>query len=86
MRFEVEYRRRDGWIIPNEILIAPGHYWGGAYPICEDYQTEVKRITAKKKLIETTIETVVANASNQVGKVINFLVELGWDDGSIIKS
>lgn len=85
VRFEVEYRRRDGWIIPNEILIAPGHYWGGAYPICEDYQTEVKRITAKKKLIETTIETVVANASNQVGKVINFLVELGWDDGSIIQ-
>lgn len=85
VRFEVEYRRRHGWIIPNEILIAPGHYWGGAYPICEDYQTEVKRITSKKKLIETTIETVVANASIQVGRVINFLVELGWDNASIVR-
>ena len=85
VRFEVEYRRKDGWIIPNEILLAPGQYWGGAYPICEDYQTNVKRITSKKKLIETTIETVVANAKNQVGRVVNFLIELGWDNESIIR-
>ena len=85
IRFEVEYRRRDGWIIPTEILLAPGQYWGGAYPICEDFQTDVKRITSKKKLIETTIETVVANANKQVGRVINFLIELGWDNASIVQ-
>ena len=85
VRFEVEYRYRDGWIIPTDILLAPGQYWGGAYPICEDYQTDIKRITSKKKLIETTIETVVANAKNQVGRVVNFLIELGWDNASIIQ-
>ena len=86
VRFEVEYRYRDGWIIPTDILLAPGQYWGGAYPICEDYQTDIKRITSKKKLIETTIETVVANAKNQVGRVVNFLIELGWDNASIIQN
>ena len=27
----------------------------------------------------------MANAKNQVGRVVNFLIELGWDNASIIQ-
>ena len=37
VRFEIEFKSKD-IVIPFEVLEAPGEYFGGAYPICQQFQ------------------------------------------------
>ena len=86
VRFEIEFRRHKTWVIPLDVLLNMGHYWGGAYPVCEQFEQQSKRIVSKKKQIETVTETIIKRAELMVGKLINFLVDLNWTDASIVSA
>ena len=70
VRFEIEFKAKD-IVIPFEVLIVPGEYFGGAYPVCAQFQEKAKRIEAVKKNLELTFERCIEVAKNQVGRAIN---------------
>ena len=70
VRFEIEFKAKD-IVIPFEVLTVPGEYFGGAYPICSQFQEKAVRIEAVKKNLELTFERCIEVARNQVGRAIN---------------
>jgi len=70
VRFEIEFKAKD-IVIPFEVLTVPGEYFGGAYPVCAQFQEKAKRIEAVKKNLELTFERCIEVAKNQVGRAIN---------------
>lgn len=70
VRFEIEFKAKD-IVIPFEVLTVPGEYFGGAYPICSQFQEKAKRIEAVQKNLELTFERCIEVARNQVGRAIN---------------
>ncbi len=84
LRFEIEFKARD-IIIPFEALKVPGKYLGGAYPICEQlFNVDADRIPAVIKTLELTEERAIFHAKNQVGRLINYLLEKGQTPAEII--
>ena len=62
-----------------------GSYLGGAYPICKAiFKTEAKRMEAKVETVNLTFDHKLFHARNQVGKMVNFLRDIGWDDSRIV--
>lgn len=76
VRFEIEFTPQRRYPVPLKILLNPAAYWGGAYPICEDWESESCRFECQKKVLQATIIEKVENARRQVGKLVNFLDEL----------
>ena len=84
MRFEVEFRARD-IIIPLDVLLQPGKYLSGAYPICESiFAQKSERIEAVKKTVNLMLDHKIRHARNQVGRLLNFLSDLGYDAEDIV--
>jgi putative uncharacterized protein (fragment) len=84
VRFEVEFRARD-IVIPLDVLLRPGKYLSGAYPICESiFRQKSERIEAVKKTVNLMLEHKVRHARNQVGRLLNFLSDLGYDAEDIV--
>ncbi len=84
VRFETEFRAGD-IEIPLDMLLYPGSYLGGAYPICKAiFKTEAKRMEAKVETVNLTFDHKLFHARNQVGKMVNFLRDIGWDDSRIV--
>lgn len=81
VRFELQLRNRD-IVIEHEILIQPGQYLTGAYPICQTLFTQHNEDTKKNERIklmkEINIEHVVRYASIQVSPCIKMLKSLGF--------
>lgn len=86
VRFELQFRNRD-YIIPHDILVKPGEYLTGAYPICEElftrYETGVSKTERIKKTEIINLEHVVKYASQAASPCINALELLGFDDSEI---
>lgn len=70
VRFEIEFKSKD-IVIPFEVLQAPGEYFGGAYPICMQFQEKTNRIHAVKKTLELTFDRCIEVARKQIGRSIN---------------
>lgn len=84
VRFETEFRAGD-IEIPLDMLLYSGSYLGGAYPICKAiFTAEAKRMSAKEETVNLTFEHKLFHARNQVGKLVNFLRGIGWEDGKIV--
>lgn len=87
VRFELQLRNRD-YVIPHEILIAPGEYLMGAYPICESLFSRFQQNASKAKRIKKTelitIEHVLRFASQASSPCVNMLEELGFDCSEIV--
>lgn len=84
VRFETEFRAGD-IEIPLDMLLYSGSYLGGAYPICKAiFKTEAKRMNAKVETVNLTFEHKLFHARNQVGKLVNFLKGIGWEDSQIV--
>lgn len=78
VRYETEFRANDA-IVPPDILVKPGQYLTGAYPIGETlFKNEVKRIEAATKKVQLNFNEKLAHAKNQVGRIVRFLHDLGW--------
>ncbi|WP_066567957.1 replication initiation factor domain-containing protein [Snodgrassella sp. CFCC 13594] len=74
VRFEIEFKAKD-IVIPFEALLVPGEFFGGAYPICQDFQEKARRIPALKKSFELTFERGLQCAKQQVGRMLNAVVD-----------
>lgn len=84
VRFETEFRAGD-IEIPLDMLLYAGSYLGGAYPICKAiFTAEAKRMNAKEETVNLTFEHKLFHARNQVGKLVNFLKGIGWEDSQIV--
>lgn len=72
VRFEIEFKSKD-IVIPFEVLQNPGQYFGGAYPICERFANQAKRIHAVKKNSVITSERYLEWVQKQFGRAANGL-------------
>nr|DAX31306.1 MAG TPA: Replication initiation factor [Inoviridae sp.] len=72
-RFEIEFKAKD-IVIPFEVLTVPGEYFGGAYPICRQFQEKAERIETVKKSFLLTFERGLECAKNQVGRMLNAII------------
>lgn len=85
VRFEMEFRAGD-IEIPLDMLLYSGSYLGGAYPICKAiFKVSAKRMDAKEETVNLTFEHKLFHARNQVGKLVNFLKGIDWDDSKIVE-
>ncbi|EGY51321.1 replication initiation factor domain-containing protein [Neisseria shayeganii] len=85
VRFEVEFRKHD-CVIPHDILIKPGQYLTGAFPIGEElFQVAANRIETKANVVNLTFEQREFHARNQVGRFVRFLVDAGFPDSEIVR-
>mgnify|MGYP003599080441 FL=1 len=75
VRFEIEFKSKD-IVIPFDVLLYPGEYFGGAYPICRQFQQKAVRIEAVRKNLELTFERGLEVAKNQVGRMINAVISM----------
>ena len=77
VRFEIEFRSGDS-LIPLDILMLPGAYLTGAYPVGERiFNNESLRIEAKKNTVQLTLEQRIYHGKNQIGRLMNFLLDSG---------
>lgn len=82
VRFELELKSKD-IVIPHDILLNPGQYLTGAYPICHDlflkYEIQISKPELKKKLETVGIDHCKKYASIQASGFLNFLhMQLGF--------
>lgn len=85
-RFEQQFMGRN-CILDLDILLNPGQFWGGSYPICADLQEsgEKTRNVATLKKLEMSIEHCKQVAANQVGRAVNMMLGLGMTDSEIVE-
>lgn len=85
-RFELQFMGRN-CILPLDILLFPGQFWGGAFPICEKLQEKgsTERTVSALKRLEISIDRVKEVASNQAGRAINMMLQLGMSDSEIVE-
>lgn len=89
VRVELEMKNRD-LIIPHEVLIEPGRFLTGAYPVFERLFEQFNEVVAKperiKKIQDVGHEHVLKYASMQVSPAIKMLQEMGFDDSQIVET
>lgn len=77
-------------IIPHEVLIEPGRFLTGAYPIFEQLFQNFNEVIAKperiKKIKDVGHEHVLKYASMQVSPAIKMLQEMGFTDSQIVET
>lgn len=85
VRFEIEFRKHDS-VIPFDILIYPGRYFAGAFPVCENViKATACRVETNTKIVNLTFEQREFHARNQVGRFVRFLHDCGFPDSDIVK-
>lgn len=85
-RFEIEFRKND-CLIPNDILIKSGSFLTGAYPVGEKlFKAQANRVHASEKKAETTLDEKIYYGRNQVGKLIRYLFDSGWQPADIVQA
>ena len=87
VRVELEMKNRD-LIIPHEVLIEPGRFLTGAYPVFQALFEKYNEVIAKperiKKIQDLGHEHVLKYASMQVSPAIKMLQEMGFNDSQIV--
>ena len=77
VRFEVEFRKADS-VLPLDMLIKPGQYLTGAYPIGETlFQNKAERVETAKRMVNINFDKLERHARQQVGRMMNFMLDLG---------
>lgn len=85
-RFEIEFRKNDTLILPD-VLINSGQYLTGAYPVGQELFTNVaKRMDSSKRKLDTVLDEKIYYGRNQVGKLIRYLFDIGWNYEQIVKA
>ena len=86
-RVELQLRNRD-YIIPHEILIAPGEYLTGAYPVFEKLFSRFQETPSKaervKKSASISWEHCYKYAAMQVSAFVNAMEALNFTDREMI--
>ncbi|MCP1661305.1 replication initiation factor domain-containing protein [Neisseria perflava] len=89
VRVELEMKNRD-ILIPHEVLIEPGRFLTGAYPVFEvlfeQYQETAFKAEKVKKVQDLGHEHVLKYASMQVSPAIKMLMEMGFSDSQIVET
>ncbi|WP_115431805.1 replication initiation factor domain-containing protein [Neisseria meningitidis] len=87
VRFEIQFNYGD-IEIPLDILINQGSYFCGAFPICRKFKNMPvpERFDQRKKTLNLTFEHKLHYAKNAVGKLVNFMIEMGFDNSEIVES
>ena len=68
------------------MLVWPGQYFGGAYPICEELvQVRVSRRPSTVMRCQLTFDSAVHHGANQVGRLVNLLMGLGKTSDEIVE-
>jgi phage replication initiation protein len=84
LRVEVELRDKDR-VLPYDILSNPVKYLAGAIPwIASAYNLIAEKIKTIKNKAKLTLNQVLNNAKNQVGKVIGWLHSCGVSSDKIV--
>lgn len=87
VRVELEMHNRR-MVIPHDVLIEPGRYLTGAYPVFQGLFSQFDEAPAKpeivKRLGEVGVEHCVKYASMQASPTIKLLSHLGLDENQII--
>lgn len=87
VRFEMEFKAKNKAIIPMDILIKPDFYLRNSYD-CLDFipsnsSGDGIKYSIKKK-IEVTIDQAICHAKKQYGKLVNVMVEMGFNHDDIV--
>lgn len=86
-RFECQFLGRNVKI-DLDILLQPGAFFGGAFPICgrlQDLGIEAVRSMATDKRLEMSIEACKDAAAKQCGRAINMLLAMGLNAEQIVE-
>jgi len=75
VRLEVEFKAVDR-LLPFDILLRPGEYLAGAYPMFEWINARAERIATVKKALAAGYERAVTYARRQVGGALAFIAEM----------
>ncbi|WP_050797898.1 replication initiation factor domain-containing protein [Neisseria shayeganii] len=85
VRFEVEFRAHD-YEIPTDILIYPGEYLCGAYPVgARLFQNSAKRKITKQARKGLTVQRAAYFPRLQAGAFVRYQHDLGRTDGEIVR-
>ena len=88
VRFELQMRNRD-IVLEHDILLNPGEYLTGAYPICEElfsqYSEDLKKPDRLQKMKEISVEHMLYHASIQVSPTIKTLKFMGFEEQEIVQ-
>ena len=84
-RFEIQFNHGD-IEIPLDILNDEGAYFCGAFPICASFENmpQQKRFEPREKVLNLTFGHKLKHAKNAVGKLVNFMADLGFDSDEIV--
>lgn len=74
-RVEIEFKSVDR-IIPLDILLNPGQYLAGAYPMFEWINAKAERIATVKKALAAGYERAIKYAQRQIGGTLAFIAEM----------
>lgn len=85
-RFELQFMGKN-CLIPLDILLQPGQFWGGAFPICERLQNfgSANRYLSSEKRMQVSIDRVQEVAANQAGRAVNMMLQLGMTADEIVE-
>lgn len=85
IRFEIQFRANRDLILELEMLLWPGQYFGGAYPICAEL-VKVRRSRRPSTVMrcQLSFDSAVHHGANQVGRLLNLLLELGKTPEEIV--
>lgn len=75
VRIEVEFKSVDR-ILPFDLLLRPGQYLAGAYPMFEFVSATQKRIETIKKSVEATYNSTCVWLKRQCGTALGFVREM----------
>lgn len=86
VRFEIQFNHGD-IEIPFDILTDEGGYFCGAFPICRTFRNmpSEKRFELREKSLNLTFGHKLKHARNAVGKLVNFMSDLGFSSDEIVK-
>lgn len=85
-RFEIQFRSNRDLFLELEMLVWPGQYFGGAYPICAELvQVRVSRRPSTVMRCQLTFDSAVHHGANQVGRLVNLLMELGKTSDEVVE-
>lgn len=75
VRIEVEFKSVDR-VLPFDLLLKPGQYLAGAYPMLEWIKAKAERIECTKKAVAATYKSTVEWLKRQCGKAVAFVAEM----------
>ncbi|MBK7658540.1 MAG: replication initiation factor domain-containing protein [Betaproteobacteria bacterium] len=83
VRWEVELGNRDR-VIPLAVVTEPAPYMAGAFPALAFVSAESKRIPTQRKVLQTSLQHLIACLGDSYGKTINAMLMQGYDPADII--